>query len=178
MSETIIDHIYADHQLLVNYLTDAGETSFAYTVDESFRKSLLLSAASLFEVKIRDCLIEFFSERSGGDEVVLAFLKNKAIERQYHTFFNWKDKKANNFFGMFGNGFLQYMGSEVKNDSILDASISAFLELGQLRNSLVHQDYSTFPLDKTVSEIFDLYESAKIFVDILPTKLKAYKATK
>jgi hypothetical protein len=58
--------------------------------------------------------------------------------------------------------------------------VRAFLEVGSERNKLLHQDYATFPLEKTLEEIYAPYRSALDFVECLPlafrdgdTQLKA-----
>ena len=51
-------------------------------------------------------------------------------------------------------------------------SVAAFLELGNERNRLVHQNYATFPMEKTLDEIYLLYRRALTFVDLLPTALR------
>lgn len=172
MSTTIIDTLYTEHVGLVNHLLEAGELSLLNNVDAGFRKALLLSAASYFEVQVRDSLLAFMHEKTAGNEVAVAFVKNKAIERQYHSYFNWSDKNANQFFGMFGPAFKARMELLVQSNQELDAAIKAFLELGNLRNRLVHRDYATFPMDKTVDEIYKLYKSALGFVEALPASLR------
>ena len=170
----MIDRLHDEHQELITYLLSAGEISLLNNADTTFRKALILSTASFFEVQIRNCLIDFFTEKSGNDETSMSFLRNKAIERQYHTYFNWRDKNANSFFGLFGNGFREFMKIEVKNDKELEASIKSFLELGELRNLLVHQNYAEYPIEKTQEEIFEMYKKAVVFVRILPSKLREF----
>lgn len=41
---------------------------------------------------------------------IAEFIRNKAIERQYHTYFNWKENKATSI-----NGFWGLWGDEFKN---------------------------------------------------------------
>lgn len=172
MSGTVIDRLYSEHAQLTRFLLDAGEMSLVNIVDEGFRKTLLLSAASYFEAQIRELLISFVRDQSGGDDLIIAFLKNKAIERQYHSYFKWPDKNANQFFGLFGPKFKVKMEALVKADRELDTAIRAFLELGDLRNNLVHRDYAMFPIDKTVDEIYALYCTSLKFVEALPTHLR------
>jgi hypothetical protein len=52
------------------------------------------------------------------------------------------------------------------------SSVRAFLELGNERNRLVHQNYATFPMEKTLDEIYALYQNAVMFVDALPSALR------
>lgn len=172
MSEAIIHRMYEEHKILIGLLFESGEISLMNSVDEAFRKSLLLAAASHFEICIRDILITYYMEKTMADAFAVAFLKNKAIERQYHTYFDWSERKANKFFGLFGSEFLDFMKREVSRDKKLESSIQDFLELGELRNSLVHQGFSDYPLEKTVDEIFNLYSSANYFIQELPEKLR------
>jgi hypothetical protein len=66
------------------------------------------------------------------------------------------------------------MTTSVKTDLKLDNAIKAFLELGNLRNQLVHQDYATVPLEKTSDEIYQLYLDALYFVDAFPECLDEF----
>ena len=63
------------------------------------------------------------------------------------------------------------MVEQVKTEE-MQKSVRAFLELGNERNKLVHQNYATFSMEKTLEEIYELYKSASRFVDILPEALK------
>ena len=64
------------------------------------------------------------------------------------------------------------MGDLVRARPELQSAIEAFLELGNERNSLVHQNYATFPMEKTLEEIYLLYQRALIFVSTLPDALR------
>ena len=48
------------------------------------------------------------------------------------------------------------MRAQVREDEKLATGVKAFLELGDIRNSLVHQEFGPFPLEKTVAEIYSL----------------------
>ena len=173
-ASSIVDQLYQEHQTLVGHLIATGEISLQVNVDSSFRKTLLLAAASYFETALSESLIALFSERTHSAEPMVEFVRNKAIARQYHTFFNWDRRNANSFFGLFGGDFRRFMADEVDKDSGLDSSIKAFLELGQLRNEIVHQNFALFPLDKTVEEIYALYRDALGFMEVFPTKVRDY----
>jgi hypothetical protein len=60
------------------------------------------------------------------------------------------------------------MKARLKKDAALKAGLDAFMEIGRLRNELVHQDYANYVLLKTSAEIFDMYETAIQFIDALP----------
>ena len=73
-----------------------------------------------------------------------------------------------------GNDFRVFMKRKVKDDDRLDDSVRAFLELGGERNRLVHQDFGTFPLEKTTEEIHALYTRALRFADAVPVALREF----
>jgi len=54
----------------------------------------------------------------------------------------------------------------------LERSIRAFLEVGQQRNRLAHQNFASFALEKTSDEIFALYKQALPFVDRIGDELR------
>ncbi len=174
MEVTIIDRLYEDNRALVDFLNKGSENSLSNHVESHFRKTLLLSAASFFETVIKDDLLRFVEERAKGAAPLMHFVKNKAIERQYHTFFNWEQRNANSFFALFGSEFKEFMEAEVKSDTRFGESIRAFLELGAVRNQLVHQNFGTFPLEKTTNEVYGLYKKASIFVERFPQKLRQF----
>lgn len=174
MSETIIDRLYQENLTLLEYLRTQGEISFHASVNDYFRKTLLLSIASYFEDTLKQSIISFVEERVGRRNLLLHFLKNKAIERQYHTYFAWDRRNANQFFGLFGSEFKEFMDKETENNPQLIEAIKAFLELGEIRNKLVHQNFVIFPLEKTAEEIYLLYREALPFVTGFPDKLRAF----
>jgi len=144
---------------------------FGAQVTDHFRKTLLLASASYFEDHICNSVAEFVSEHAKS-VLIENFVRNKAIARQYHTWFSWDAKNANQFFGLFGTDFRTAMTEQVKAKPELRMAIEAFLELGNERNALVHQNYATSPMEKTLEEVYALYRSALLFVWSLPTALR------
>ena len=127
---------------------------------------------SYFEHQVCGCMLDFVRHRSGGSFLLENFVRNKAIARQYHTWFKWDDSNANQFYSLFGAEFRTAMSDQVRESDELRASVKAFLEIGNERNRLIHQDYATFPLDKTLDEIYSLYQRALMFVERLPSALR------
>ena len=147
-SVTAIDRLYEEASAIVDALRSTPEVSLQVTAEDRFRKALLLSAASYFERRVYMVVIDYVKDRSGGSILVESFVRNKAIARQYHTWFKWDERNANQFYGLFGDNFRSEMKSRVEKSDELDKSVKAFLEIGRERNKLVHDDYATFPLDK------------------------------
>ncbi|RRR67698.1 MAG: hypothetical protein EI684_18570 [Candidatus Viridilinea halotolerans] len=114
------------------------------------------------------------TEQTCTNHPVLNFVKNKGLERQYHTLFDWERRNANKFFSLFGSDFRDFMSAVIREEPGIDAAIRAFLELGETRNQLVHQNFANFPLEKTADEIYELYKTAVVFVDEIPIKLREF----
>jgi hypothetical protein len=173
MSElTAVDRLFGEAVALVELLKSTPEVSLQLTAADHLRKALLLAAASHFERRISDVVLHFVRERANGSPLVENFVRNKAIARQYHTWFQWDGTNANQFFGLFGDSFKSMMTDRIKTSSELQLSIKAFLEVGGERNRLVHQDYATFAMEKTLDEVYQLYRTALKFVEALPSALR------
>jgi len=173
MPYTIIDKIYSDYSVLLDYLESNKEISLRNDADNNFKKILLLSIASFFEHEITEGLLRFISKNSNNNQMIYSFAKRKGVDRQYHTYFDWPERKANKFYSLFGDEFKKDIEKEIKSNELLRNSAKDFLEIGFIRNELVHENFAVFPLDKTAKDIYNLYESAIIFVDYLMKKLSS-----
>lgn len=170
----VIEALYAEHEELRQFLSDAGELTFVAEIERTYPKVLLIAAASLFETEVVAVLSDLFAARSGNDELTLAFIRSKGFDRQYHTYFAWKDGNANAFWSLFGADFKTYAVARLRGDETLTESARHFIELGHLRNQLVHGNYLLFALEKTAEEVIALARSAFRFVEALPSVLRDY----
>lgn len=174
MATTVVQRLHYEFFDLLKVLDKAGELSLRNTAQDNFRKALLLAAASYFEHRVTEDVIAFVEEAASGNSLVVYFIRNKAVSRQYHTWFNWDAKNANQFFGLFGQEFAAYMKRRVEEDDELAQAVRAFLDIGEARNRLVHEDFGTFTLEKTSEEIFQLYLLAEKFVQAVPLALRDF----
>jgi len=170
-----IEKLYNDFENLKIYLLKSKELDYFNLVEKQFTKNLIISSASFIESFLQKILINFVDKTSSHD-IITHFLKNKAISRQYHTYFNWDSKNANNFLGLFGNDFKEHMKDKIKSNN-MESNIKSFLELGKLRNELVHQNFIIYTTDKTLEEIKNLFIEAKTFVMFFEEEINKYKLT-
>jgi RiboL-PSP-HEPN len=147
------------------------ETSLASDADNKLKRVLLVSAASYFEHEITTAIVDFVAAASESHQPLLSLVRAKAVSRQYHTYFQWDGKNANSFFGLFGEEFLAECKAHVKTQEGLDDSIRAFLEVGSNRNQMMHENFGTFPMEKTAEEVYELYKRAHLFVDYIRKRL-------
>lgn len=168
---TIIDKSYTDNVALLEYLLSRDEVSLGQLVEDSFKRTLTLSAASYFEHQITEALRKYSLRRAGADSCIMAMMRMKVLSRQYHTFFDWDNRQAGTFYRLLGD-----IGSDLKKECGTDplkSAVAAFLELGNLRNLLVHQNFANYNFEKTTKEVYGLYQGASIFVDRVIEKLAA-----
>lgn len=168
----LVAALYYEQQRVLRYLQDAGEISYAASLERALPKVLLLASASHLESRVCAILIEYFTELTGDHPGAVSFVRNKAIRRQYHTFFSWDGRNANQFFGLFGEQLKATVQRLVGQDDRLSKSIRDFLEIGSLRNQLVHGDYAAFTVEKTAKDLFDQHVSALTFVGQLPSLIR------
>lgn len=162
-----VEKFYERHQALYEFLLTSGEVSFASDFTETYTRGLVLAIASYFEHDITEILTEIPEKRGGGDPVVTAMIVRQAISRKYHTYFDWEKLKPGPFWALLGEDFKAQAVKDVKADDAVEKGIQAFLELGQLRNNLVHQNYVQFTVNKTPGELIDQFRSALAFPQYL-----------
>ncbi|MBI3133649.1 MAG: hypothetical protein HYZ14_03140 [Bacteroidetes bacterium] len=185
-----VQQLKEEYDALVEYLT-SQQPSLVNDLNKNFRKVLLLSAGSYFESQITSILISFVKAKSNEDQRIISFLEKQAISQKYHTLFSWgkkdtpdqPEKSAAAFFRLFGDSFKRDVENELKPQKDDDEnaigrraeikiSIEAFLEIGHLRNILVHSNFAAYNYDqKTTQEIYDLYLKAKPFLEYITQKL-------
>ena len=168
----VID-LYESFNKNCELLRKTNEVSFLNEYTEQFSKVLLLATASYFEDKVVSIIPEFLNPANCS--LTENFISKKGLKRQYHTLFDWKSNNANTFFGLFGDDFKSFMRDKVNGDQKLKASIKSFIELGGLRNRLVHNNYAQFQLDKTVNEIFEEFKGSSYFVDQIQTFAEEFR---
>lgn len=166
----LIHNFLKNYEELRAFLLDNNQITFESFQMEVFRKYLLISCASLFENQIQQIIIELSAKYTESQEI-LSLIKAKAIERQYHTYFDWKNKSANSFYKLFGSDFSEMIKAKIKEDENIKDAEKAFLELGVERNLLVHGNFLNYPLNKTVSEISDLFTKATKYIEFIRREL-------
>jgi len=175
MTPSIVDRLNTEFSDILSEV-DSQQPTLSITASDTFRKNLLLAAASYFEDRITTIIKSHVHSATNGNSIIESLVIKKAISRQYHTMFNWNVANANTFFAIFGDDFCDYAKKIVKEDEELASSIKAFLEIGSERNRLVHQNFGQFALEKDVTEIFDLYKKARIFVESIGPMLDNFSA--
>lgn len=171
MPKTIIETEYERQSVLIKYLEAQNETSFATDAKANLTKNLILGTASYYETVICELIRDVAKRYSGDNEYICTLVEQKAIKRQYHTFFNWDGNNANQFFALFGEAFSAKARTSARENRELDEGIKAFLRLGNLRNELVHINFLTYEVKQIPEDVIDLYRKAERFIEFLRVNL-------
>ncbi|MDR1092395.1 MAG: hypothetical protein LBL79_15110 [Prevotella sp.] len=163
-----IELLKNEYNELSDFLEEQGQVSFATYINDNYKKSLLLSAASYFETIVVEIIIEYAKFCSGNDEKIVSLIEGKTLNRQYHTLFDGDRQNANKFFGLFGDKTKEKARKMLEDESLSDAE-RAFLSIGRERNKLVHNNYIEVSINSTFNEIYNQYEMACNFVKFLRT---------
>lgn len=86
MDSTKIRTLYDDYMALSSFFYSQNQISFATCINDVYRKSLLISAASFFEVEICKAIYDAAEKKGKANRAFVNFIENKVITRQYHTF--------------------------------------------------------------------------------------------
>jgi hypothetical protein len=164
---TAVSRFYERQRDLLNFLGKQGEVSFQTDIQPGAAKALVIAAASEFEVRILELLANAFRNKLGADSPLFAFAERRAVRLKYHNLFEWTGTNANKFLSFFGAPFQQRAAETIRKEAGLREAIRDFIQIGSLRNGLAHQDFVTYPLEKTLDEVFALYNSASAFVSFL-----------
>jgi len=105
MDSTVVDRLYTEFSDLLTVLEKKDELSLRSVADDNFRKALLMAAASYFEKRMSEEVLNFTAAVTTETHVLTCLGRNKVISRQYHTWFDWKNKNINKFFYLFGKEF-------------------------------------------------------------------------
>ena len=135
---------------------------------------MLLAVASYFESRLCEEVDRLATEEAGERHVLTWLVRNKVVHRQYHTWFNWQVSNVNTFLSMFGQDFKDEATKRIEADDNLQQAVRNFIEIGQERNRLVHTNFGDASLDKNTTDVYRLYESAKIFVDWFPQAIRQH----
>lgn len=159
-----IERMNGEAQATVDALAGPEVASLRTSAEDIFRRAIVLAIGSYCEKRITGAIERFAAKRSSSNEELCAFVKNKAINRQYHTFFSWDANNANTFLKMFGTTFQSAFDKSMRSDQAVEEGIRCFLHLGALRNKLAHESFAEFAFDLTRSDVMRDYRKAMQFI--------------
>jgi len=170
MLSTRIEAIKTEYLELREFFRTNGQISFEVYIDNTYKKTLLLSVASYFESLITELIIGYARYSSNGDEKIASLIELKTLNRQYHTFFDWEKQNTNKFFSYFGDATKEKARTLLQQKGLVDAE-KAFLSIGRERNKLIHNNYAEAIINFTFDEIYNQYVLACKFIEFIQEML-------
>lgn len=139
-----------------------------------FIKFMIISSSSYFEDEIKQSIRNFVVEASNQNIAVVKFFDENLLDRGYHKIIDWKENsKLKAFCKFFGVKLDVYYALFPQLE--LDKHFADFLQLGIMRNDLMHKNLVQQNIELTLSEAYHKYQSAKVFVDTIPEMLASTK---
>ena len=166
-----IHEAYNTQRRIIDLLSAHNEPSLAAEHAAIASKMLLLASASYFEHQIGSLIGEFTARVSRLDKRLISLIKSRVIERQYHSYFQWNANNINSFLAMFGPDFKAECGAEIEASDDVAAAVKAFIEIGRIRNGIVHSNLLAAALDITVDEVIIKHDAAMGVITLLRRKL-------
>ncbi|MGI9250178.1 MAG: HEPN domain-containing protein [Pseudohongiellaceae bacterium] len=141
-------------------------------LQETLLKTIVISVASHLErmtiITIRNLVGTLVGHQG---QIIENFVYNKMLDRNFHSLFQWDKRQANKFYSYFSGSnkdeanFTEFMKGKVRKDSDFNEAVESFLELGEQRNNLVHNDLASAQLDNiTIEDIERKYQAAQGFL--------------
>lgn len=171
MIEIEVERIFKEIQAIEAVLLKNPEPSDIDSFRNSSSKHLLMASASYFERLVCDTIIHHCQSKAPSDTVV-NFIQKQALDRKYHTLFDWRANNVNQFFRLFGTGFSNWISNNIQDE--ISEGIKEFIYIGSMRNQLVHNNYATFNIDDTYNDIWNKFQKALRFVEWLPEQFTLY----
>lgn len=145
-------------------LRDAGHLSLLVAAEDALRRNLLIAAASFFEHELGGRIDRVFSGQGCSPECI-SLIRNKAITRQFYSYFDFKSINTNRLFASFGVDCKDRASAELKASVELKEAERSFIELCALRNNMVHENFAAFSMDASSDEIYQKFEKGCLFLD-------------
>jgi hypothetical protein len=160
-----IEVFYKDIIKFREFALEKSDLSTWNLFEPFFRKNLLLSCASLHETIFYSKIKSLYDSST---KTHLSLFIESTLKRRYHTFFDWDNgKKVNSFINLFGEVYSKKIRDFIdKNEAIKEGEM-LFLELGNLRNMLVHKNFIDYSIDITIEEIYQKHQKGLLFLDNL-----------
>lgn len=158
-----VERIHEDLKAIGQIVNASKDVSAISGFGEHSSKTLLLAGASYFERRIISSIGDHINAVTES-RVLRHFTFHQAVERKFFSLFDFNGgpKNINAFFKKFGPEYSKWAKTDVAARKDIDQL--AFLNFCSLRNSLVHNNYATYSINKTLDEVWGEFRKAEMLV--------------
>ena len=180
MEANAVEKLWKEYCDIKKFFVENSQGTYVSNYTNTMRKVLILSCGSFFEHEMTEMLKCYVGQITNNNKQLVSFMEKQAIKQKYHTLFDWgkqndpsnPETKINKFLGLFGEEFKKIVNDDIRNNTEIENAKNAFLELGHIRNILVHSNFANYNFDlKTPEEIYQLYQKAIKFIPYIKEKL-------
>lgn len=156
-----IERVYEELVEIRKIVISSNDASAIADYGAYSAKVLLLAVASYFERMVISAIQKYLNN-SIKSTPIRHFSFHQAVERKFFNFFDFSSnaKNINKFISVFGDDFSLWATNDLKIQGIGQEIQVEFLGLCRLRNSLVHENYATYLINKTLDEIKESFDKA------------------
>ena len=173
-----VERIYKELREIGEIVRASNDISTISAYGEHSAKALLLAGASYFERQIISS-IERWMDTETQSSAARHFIRHQAVERKFFSLFDFSANTRNvrAFLAKFGSDYNQWAQEDMRVAAVNENIQETFINFIRLRNSLVHNNYATNNIDKTIEEIWDEFKKAEILVTWVEGSFRRFAST-
>ena len=116
-----IEELWNDHNDLADYLQSNNQLRLLSRVQDSFRKTLIIAAASYFEMQLTETIVGLYDTADHGAGGLAEFVRSQAIGRRFAQLFQWDRRNANYFYShVWPRQFADHMKQKVRKRPVFE----------------------------------------------------------
>lgn len=165
---TSVDDAYANFDALSKSVQTFDLSAHNF-INDIGAKTLVIAAAGDLERRLCSTILELYRGKSLSEHLV-QFVDKQALERKFHTLFNWDSNNVNTFLGLFGTTKKAELKTILENDPYRSQVID-FMYIGRTRNNIVHKGLTIASIENTKEEVYQKYRSGLAFVNFVALNL-------
>jgi hypothetical protein len=169
-----VERIHQELVAVASIVIQSGDVFAISDYGEHSAKTLLVAGASYFERTIIEA-IKKYAESICGSSALGHYVFYQSIDQKFFALFDFsgQQKNINGFLAKFGAKYRDWAKDDLAK--LDENSQRAFLELCRLRNDLVHNNYATFSIGKTLEEVKSLFDVGLKFVRWVETSFVQFE---
>jgi len=167
--------VYAELEAIGVIVDASGDVSAIASYNVNSAKILLLTGASYFERSIV-AAIEDHLNTVTPSLTIRHFTFHQSVDRKFFSLFDFSasNKNISGFLSKFGPDFSEWAKEDMRAQGIDADTQAAFLAFCRLRNNLVHNNFATYNIDKTLADVRADFDKALKLVSWVENCLRRF----